>query len=94
MKSLALSVAFLCALAARALAWGPEGHSIVAEIAQEHLSAPAANKINKLLKGRSLASVATRSTSTPSSHGPRRRTQPRASSGTHGRQTTSWTTAI
>jgi nuclease S1 len=58
MKAFALSVALTCAFGGQAAAWGPEGHSIVGEIAQEHLSEPAAQKINKLLNGRSLASIA------------------------------------
>jgi nuclease S1 len=34
MRKLALSAAFICAFGAQAVAWGPEGHSTVAEIAQ------------------------------------------------------------
>ncbi|HEY0106817.1 MAG TPA: S1/P1 nuclease [Rhizomicrobium sp.] len=42
-----------------ALAWGPEGHSIVAEIAQRRLSPAAATQIETILgKGHSLASIA------------------------------------
>ncbi len=42
-----------------ALAWGPEGHSIIAEIAQRRLSPTAAQLVEKLLgRGHSLASVA------------------------------------
>ena len=58
MRPFALSVALICTLVGTASAWGPQGRSIVAEIAQEHLFVPAANKINKLLKGRSLVSIA------------------------------------
>jgi hypothetical protein len=48
----------LCACAA-ARAWGPEGHSIVAEIAQRRLSPAAAARVEELLgKGHSLASEA------------------------------------
>jgi nuclease S1 len=47
-----------CVLVGQALAWGQEGHSIVAEIAQQRLSEKAAKTIQQLLKGRSLASVA------------------------------------
>jgi hypothetical protein len=53
-----MSAALLCASAGQALAWGPEGHSIVAEIAQLRLKGPAATIVPKLLGGRSLASVA------------------------------------
>jgi hypothetical protein len=53
-----LACAFGCAGGGRALAWGPDGHSIVAEIAQPRLSPDAAQMVQKLLKGRSLASVA------------------------------------
>jgi nuclease S1 len=45
-------------LAGPAMAWGPEGHSIVAEIAQQRLTPQAAQMVQKLLKGRSLASIA------------------------------------
>jgi nuclease S1 len=45
-------------VAAPASAWGPEGHSIVAEVAQQRLSEPATQLVRKLLKGRSLASIA------------------------------------
>jgi hypothetical protein len=42
----------------QALAWGPEGHSIVAELAQHRLSPPAAAEVERLLgPGRSLASI-------------------------------------
>jgi len=58
MRRLGLSAALLCAFASQALAWGPEGHSIVAEIAQLRLKEPAAKMVHQLLKGRSLASVA------------------------------------
>jgi hypothetical protein len=58
MKTFALSVVITSALCGQALAWGQEGHSIVAEIAQQRLKEPAAKKVQQLLKGRSLASVA------------------------------------
>jgi hypothetical protein len=42
----------------QALAWGQEGHSIIAEIAQHRLSSTAAAEVSRLLgRGRSLASV-------------------------------------
>lgn len=58
MRSLILAAMFACLLAGRASAWGPEGHSIVGEIAEPRLSPQAAQMVQKLLKGRSLASVA------------------------------------
>ena len=62
MRSLALAAALVCALVCiltgDALAWGQEGHSIIAEIAQQRLSPPAAQTVATLLKGRSLASIA------------------------------------
>jgi nuclease S1 len=58
MRSMALATALLCALAGDVLAWGQEGHSIIAEVAQQRLSAPAARMVATLLKGRSLASIA------------------------------------
>jgi hypothetical protein len=44
--------------AGQAWAWGQEGHSIVAEIAQRRLNAQALDHVRALLKGASLASVA------------------------------------
>ncbi|HTE01463.1 MAG TPA: S1/P1 nuclease [Mucilaginibacter sp.] len=38
-------------------AWGPEGHSATALIAQRHLTANAAGRVKALLNGRSMASV-------------------------------------
>jgi S1/P1 Nuclease len=39
-------------------AWGPEGHAIVAEIAWDHLTAPARQNLHKLLGNADLASIA------------------------------------
>ena len=51
-------VVLLCS-AATAGAWGPEGHSIIAEIAQRRLTPQAAAMVERLLgRGHSLASVA------------------------------------
>jgi hypothetical protein len=58
MRSIILAAAFTCALVGSAAAWGPDGHSIVAEVAQQRLSEPAAQFVRKLLNGRSLASIA------------------------------------
>jgi hypothetical protein len=62
MRSIALAFAPACALAfgcvEEALAWGQEGHSIIAEIAQQRLSQQAAQLVQRLLTGRSLASIA------------------------------------
>lgn len=58
MRAIALAGVLSCALAGPAVAWGPDGHSIVAEIAQQRLSEPAAQLVQRLLKGRSLASIA------------------------------------
>jgi hypothetical protein len=58
MRSIVLAAAFTCALVGSAAAWGPDGHSIVAEVAQQRLSEPAAQLARKLLNGRSMASVA------------------------------------
>jgi hypothetical protein len=58
-RMLALSAVLACAFASHALAWGQEGHSIVAEIAQRRLSLEAARMVERLLGGgHSLASVA------------------------------------
>jgi hypothetical protein len=58
MRSLALAAALVCALTGNAFAWGQEGHSIIAEVAQQRLSEPAARMVAALLRGRSLASIA------------------------------------
>lgn len=50
--------AFWLAGSGLASAWGPDGHSTVAEIAQPRLSPPALAMVDRLLGGRSLASVA------------------------------------
>ena len=57
MRSLALAAALVGALTGNAFAWGQEGHSIIAEIAQQRLSEPAARMVATLLKGRSLVSI-------------------------------------
>ncbi|WP_428671993.1 S1/P1 nuclease [Reyranella sp.] len=54
-----LAVVTAVLLPVQALAWGPEGHSIVAELAQRRLSPGAAAMVERLLgPGHSLASVA------------------------------------
>jgi hypothetical protein len=59
MRAATLAAVLACALSGQALAWGQEGHSIVAEIAQHRLSPEAAGMVEQLLgKGHSLASVA------------------------------------
>jgi S1/P1 Nuclease len=58
MRSMALAAALVCALTGEVLAWGQEGHSIIAEVAQQRLSEPSARMVASLLKGRSLASIA------------------------------------
>src|SRR5215510_4681790 len=59
LRSLTLSVALACVLVGTAAAWGPEGHSIVAEIAQRRLSPQGAGLVETLLgRGHSLASIA------------------------------------
>jgi len=59
MRSLALSAILAVAFGGQALAWGQEGHSIIAEIAQRRLSPEAARGVELLLgRGHSLASVA------------------------------------
>ena len=41
------------------LAWGPEGHEVVAQIAHDRLSVNAKREVRKLLGSKSLADVAT-----------------------------------
>ena len=57
---LVLALIFTCLLWGEALAWGQEGHAIVAEIAQRHLSAKARARVATILgSGASLASIST-----------------------------------
>jgi len=59
MKTLILSGVFGFTLTGQALAWGQEGHSIVAEVAQRRLSPAAVDVVKSLLgPGHSLASIA------------------------------------
>lgn len=57
-RILALAEALSAAYVGPVWAWGQEGHSIIAEIAQVRLSPAAATMVGRLLQGRSLASVA------------------------------------
>jgi len=58
-RALIISAALGLTLIAPAAAWGPEGHSVVAEIAQRRLSPEGANMVATLLgRGHSLASIA------------------------------------
>ena len=59
MKKLVIAWLILLALIAQAQAWGPEGHSIVAEIAQRRLTPAVAARVREILGGNaSLASIA------------------------------------
>jgi hypothetical protein len=59
MGKLVIACLIQLALLAQAQAWGPEGHSIVAEIAQRRLSPEAAAKVREILgENASLASIA------------------------------------
>jgi hypothetical protein len=59
MRLAVLAALFACGLSGPAFAWGQEGHSIIAEIAQHRLSPDAAAMVELLLgKGHSLASIA------------------------------------
>jgi S1/P1 Nuclease len=58
-KTLVVALGLSCTYATQAFAWGQEGHSIVAEIAQRRLSPEAAATVEQLLgRGHSLASIA------------------------------------
>ena len=59
MKNRCLPIVFLATFfALRAVAWGPTGHRVVAEIAQRHLKPAARERVARLLGGYSLAEVA------------------------------------
>jgi S1/P1 Nuclease len=58
-RMMALAVTLACLAAGPAAAWGPEGHSIIAEIAQRRLTPQAAAMVAELLgRGHSLAAIA------------------------------------
>ena len=59
MKNRCVLIIFLATFfAVRAVAWGPTGHRVVAEIAQRHLKPAARERVAHLLGGYSLAEVA------------------------------------
>jgi hypothetical protein len=58
MKALCIAAVLALTPLHQAWAWGQEGHSIVAEIAQRRLSPAAADAVNRLLEKASMASVA------------------------------------
>jgi hypothetical protein len=59
MNPIILAVLLLLASVESALAWGSEGHAIIAEIAQRRLTPQAAKRVERVLgRGHSLASVA------------------------------------
>jgi hypothetical protein len=58
MKNCAAIFVFLSLISARALAWGPEGHRIVADIAETQLSPIARREVKKLLGNDDLAAIA------------------------------------
>jgi hypothetical protein len=53
-----LTILLATFFALHAVAWGPTGHRVVAEIAQRHLTPAARNRVARLLGGYSLAEVA------------------------------------
>jgi hypothetical protein len=58
MRTLIVTITLLCAPLSPAFAWGQEGHSIIAEIAQRRLTPQAAAAVGQILgNGHSLASV-------------------------------------
>jgi len=60
MKAIALAALLAVVACGQGRAWGPEGHSIVAEVAQRRLSPQAAAAVDSVLgRGHSLASIAT-----------------------------------
>ena len=59
MRRVVFAAVLFCGLGAPALAWGPEGHSVVAEVAQRRLSAQAEAMVERLLgTGHALAAIA------------------------------------
>src|SRR5262245_37669267 len=58
MKAVCVAVLVSLAPLGQAWAWGQEGHSIVAEIAQRRLNEASAAAVSKLLERASLASIA------------------------------------
>ena len=58
MKAIFMAALLVLWSASEVLAWGQEGHSIIAEVAQQRLSPDAAKGVRDLVGPRSLASVA------------------------------------
>jgi len=58
MRTIFIAAVLALAPLHQASAWGQEGHSIVAEIAQRRLSPAAADAVNRLLEKASMASIA------------------------------------
>ena len=59
MRKLASVVALVLCIPVASWAWGPEGHRIVAEIAQSHLSPPARRQVQELMGSDDLGSIST-----------------------------------
>jgi hypothetical protein len=58
MRNLAAIFVLLTVLVPRSLAWGPEGHRIIADMARSHLSPAAKLQVRRLLGDDDLAAVA------------------------------------
>jgi hypothetical protein len=58
MRALLLAFTLACGLAEHAFAWGPEGHVIVAMVAEDRLSSSVRAKVRKILAGAPLATAA------------------------------------
>ena len=52
-------LSFVYLVSAKAFAWGSTGHRVVGEIAEKYLTTSTKKKITNILKGDSLAKVAT-----------------------------------
>src|SRR5438477_7989524 len=59
MRKLGSVVALVLCIPVASWAWGPEGHRIVAEIAQSHLSPPARRQVQELMGSDDLGSIST-----------------------------------
>jgi hypothetical protein len=74
MRALAAALGIIIALTGQALAWGDEGHRIVAEIAEQYLKAGTAHQVRELLALENATTLAAVSTWADEIRGQRRET--------------------
>ncbi len=58
-KLLLITIIYVCVFSTSSFAWGPNGHRIIADIANRYLSDKTKGEVSKILEGRTLAQVST-----------------------------------